>query len=208
MLACLQQRHPRAPRSASAGLGPAAVLPRGQPHPASAGSRALAALGEEASGGPGGEGSGPGLCRRAGAGRTEAALFPPHPAAPSSLPAWRRRKTPGEQTAAGPCLRGSPSRCWAWPCPHPLLGFPEGGPIEQACQGALDRAATLRRPRLRRRCQRAQVGMGWGARGRGGHTASHPQGPQCPQNEGGGGSQSLCCLPSIAEGDACPRIPD
>lgn len=175
VLACLQQRHPRAPGSASAGLGLAAVLPGGWPHPASAGGRARAAWGEEASGGPGGERPGPGQSRGPGAGRTEAALFPPRPTAPSPLPAWRRRKTPGERMAAGPRLQGSPSRCWARPCPH-------------ACQGVLDRAATLGRPCPRGRHQRAAcVGKGWGARG----------GPQRPRHEAAEGPSAFAAsLPS------------
>lgn len=161
--------------------------------------------GEETSGGPGGEGSGPGQSRGAGSGRTEAALFPPHPAAPSPLPA-RRRKTPGERTATGPRLQGSPSRCWAWPCPHPPLGFPEGGLPKRA------RGSWTELPPWGDLACRADVSvhrLGWGGeRGEGGHTAPHPHRPQRPQNEGGRGSQSLCCLPSITEGNACPWLPD
>lgn len=37
--------------------------------------------------------------------------------------------------ATGPRLRGSPSRCWARPCPHPPLGFPEGGFVGPSVPG-------------------------------------------------------------------------
>lgn len=91
--------------------------------PASAG---RPAGGEEASGGPGREGSRhrAELRRRRGA-EDRAALFGPSLAVNRRvppLPSARRRRDMSGEPGAGPCLRGSLSRCWAQPCPHCCWG--------------------------------------------------------------------------------------
>lgn len=92
--------------------------------------------------------------------------------------------------------------------PPPATGVPRG----RFCRAKCARGSWTELPPWGDLACRADVSvhrLGWGGeRGEGGHTAPHPHRPQHPQNEGGRGSQSLCCLPSITEGNACPWLPD
>ena len=124
--------------------------------------------------------------QRTGRGEDRGRLVPAPPLGPSPLPAWRRRKTPGEQTTAWPHLQAGPSRCWARPCPHPLLGFPE-----QSHRTRHARGFWIELPPSGDLARGADVSVH--ALGRGGERG----GPQCPGHKAAEGPSTFAAsLPS------------
>lgn len=91
--------------------------------------RLLADWWAEAARGPGWEGSGHRAGQRSRHGEDRSCLVPARPGRSPTLspPSLSSEKANAGRCRAGPHLSGSLSRCWAQPCPHLLLGFPEGG---------------------------------------------------------------------------------